>query len=139
MPQKGNNSFKNFIKFQNSKINNKFKVQNFPKITIFQKFKNFKNLKKNQNFHKKSKFQKNFNISKNLKNFKSVEHITDGWFVPIIPPYIRMLSSDWLMKGVFLFTNSSFFQLFHHCRDICLKISRYYRKISRSRRNSFFT
>ena len=45
----------------------------------------------------------------------------------IIPPYIRMLSSDWLMKGVFL-TNSSFFQLFHHCQDICLKISRYYRK-----------
>jgi hypothetical protein len=68
VPQKGNNSFKNFIKFQNSKINNKFKVQNFQKITIFQKFKNFKNLKKNQNFHKKSKFQKNFNISKFQKS-----------------------------------------------------------------------
>ena len=38
----------------------------------------------------------------------------------LIPPYIRMLSSDWLMKGVFFFTNSSFFQLFHHCRDICI-------------------
>jgi hypothetical protein len=24
----------------------------------------------------------------------------------VIPPYIRMLSSDWLMKGVFFFTNS---------------------------------
>jgi len=45
----------------------------------------------------------------------------------------------WLVdeRGIF-FTNSSFFQLFHHCRDICLKISRYYRKISRSRRNPFF-
>ena len=53
-----------------------------------------------------------------------------------------MLSSDWLMKGVdergIFFTNSSFFQLFRHCRDICLKISRYYWKISRSRRNPFF-
>ena len=58
-------------------------------------------------------------------------------FLTIIPLYIRMLSSDWLMKGVF-FTNSSFFQVFHHCRDICLKISRYYRKISRSRWNPFF-
>ena len=56
----------------------------------------------------------------------------------VIPPYIRILSSDWLMKGVFLFTNSSFFQLFHHCRDSCLKISQYYRKISRSRQNPFF-
>ena len=56
----------------------------------------------------------------------------------LIPPYIRMLSSDWLMKGVFFFNNSSFFQLLHHCRDICLKISRYYRKIYRSRRNPFF-
>ena len=45
----------------------------------------------------------------------------------------------WLVdeRGIF-FTNSSFFQLFHQCRDICLKISRYYRKISRSRRNPFF-
>jgi hypothetical protein len=42
-----------------------------------------------------------------------------------------------LIKGVF-FTNSSFFQLFHHCRDIYLKISRYYMKISRSRQNPFF-
>jgi hypothetical protein len=24
----------------------------------------------------------------------------------LITPYIRMLSSDWLMKGVFFFTNS---------------------------------
>jgi hypothetical protein len=134
-----------------------------------------------------------------LPNFKDthtcmfINHI-----LYIITPYIRMLSSDWLMKGVFFFTNSSFFsfsirieielnvsptkydksntwtplqrnlnicvvfevyfsclevifcgwgiffyqffvfQLFHHCRDICLKISRYYRKISRSRRNPFF-
>ena len=38
----------------------------------------------------------------------------------------------WLVdeRGIF-FTNSSFFQLFHHCRDIFLKISRYYRNISR--------
>jgi hypothetical protein len=45
----------------------------------------------------------------------------------------------WLVdeRGIF-FTNSSFFQLFHHCRDICLKISWYYRKISHSRRNPFF-
>jgi hypothetical protein len=33
-----------------------------------------------------------------------------------------MLSSDWLMKEVF-FTNSEFFQLFHHCRGY-LQISR---------------
>jgi transposase len=69
VPQKGNNSFKNFIKFQNSKINNnnkKIKVQNFQKISIIKKI---------------SKFQK---FPKNFKNFKSVEHITDGRFVPYI-------------------------------------------------------
>ena len=47
-----------------------------------------------------------------------------------------MLSSDWLMKGVFL-PILSFFKLFHHCRVICLNIPRYYRKIPRSRRNPF--
>ena len=35
-----------------------------------------------------------------------------------IPPYIRMLSSDWLIKGVF-FTNPYFFPLFPHRRCIC--------------------
>ena len=40
-------------------------------------------------------------------------------------------------RGIF-FYQFFVFQLFHHCRDICLKISRYYRKISRSRRNPFF-
>jgi hypothetical protein len=45
----------------------------------------------------------------------------------------------WLVdeRGIF-FTNFCFFPLFHHCRDICLKLSRYYRKISRWRRNPFF-
>jgi hypothetical protein len=32
-------------------------------------------------------------------------------FLNLITPYIRMLSSDWLMKGVFFFYNSYFFQL----------------------------
>ena len=38
------------------------------------------------------------------KNIKSISSISK-----LIPPYIRMRSSDWLMKGVFFFTNSSFF------------------------------
>ena len=40
MSQKGNNSFKNFIKFKNFKINKKkiFKVQNVQKISIFPAF-----------------------------------------------------------------------------------------------------
>jgi hypothetical protein len=64
VPQKGNNSFKNFIKFQNSKINEK----KYSKFKNYKKFQNFKNFKKIQNFHKKSKFQNVFNISKFQKN-----------------------------------------------------------------------
>ena len=50
MPQKGNNSLKNFIKFLNSKINKKkIKVQNFPKnfniSTKLKKIKKFQKLK----------------------------------------------------------------------------------------------
>ena len=57
MPQKGNNSFKNFIKFQNSKINKKIRTNlkfkifqylkikkkkfKFSKISVFIKFQNF--------------------------------------------------------------------------------------------------
>jgi hypothetical protein len=36
-------------------------------------------------------------------------------FLFTFPPYIGMLSCDWLIKEVW-FTNSQFFQLFHHCR-----------------------
>jgi hypothetical protein len=53
VPQKGSNSFKNFIKLKNSKINKKkkFKVQNFQKTSIFNyfflisRFQNFKKFK----------------------------------------------------------------------------------------------
>jgi hypothetical protein len=38
--------------------------------------------------------------------------------IAIIPPYIWMLSSDWLIKEVFS-TISEFFPLFHHRRGIC--------------------
>ena len=57
----GNNYFKNFIKFQNSKINKYFVFQYFKN---FKKIQNLKNFKRIQNFHKISTFLKNFNISK---------------------------------------------------------------------------
>jgi hypothetical protein len=45
MPQKGNNSFKNFIKFQNSKINNKeLKFKIFKKLQDFKKIQNFRKI-----------------------------------------------------------------------------------------------
>jgi hypothetical protein len=57
--QKGNNSFKNFIKFQNSKINKKNnKVQNFQKISILQNF-----------LKKKSKFSKDIKFFKKISTF----------------------------------------------------------------------
>jgi hypothetical protein len=34
----------------------------------------------------------------------------------IIPTYIRMLSFDWLIKGIFFFNNSQFFQFLPHHR-----------------------
>ena len=69
MPQKGNNSLKKFIKFQNSKINKKNnKVQNFQKISILQNF-----LKKKSKFSKDIKFFKKIST---FQNFKKVSKIS---------------------------------------------------------------
>jgi hypothetical protein len=77
VPQKGNNPLKNFLKFQNSKINKnkkKIKVQNIQKnfnIPIFfLNFKISKISKKIKKFHKIPKFLKkiqNFKISVSIK------------------------------------------------------------------------
>jgi hypothetical protein len=44
--------------------------------------------------------------------------MVEKYTIDIIPPYIWMLSSDWLIKDVFS-TISEFFLLFHHRRGIC--------------------
>jgi len=69
-------------------------------------------------------------IKKGNKKFLNYKHYLHRVLVPVfitifplITPYIRMLSSEWLMRGVFFFTNSYFFQLFRHCRGICLIIT----------------
>ena len=44
--------------------------------------------------------------------------MVEKYTIAIIPPYIWMLSSDWLIKDVFS-TISEFFLLFHHRSGIC--------------------
>ena len=75
-------------------------------------------------------------FSFNIYNF-SIATTKHGIFI-LIPPYIRMLSSGWLMKGVFFFYQFFVFSAFPPLPGYLPKISRYYRKISHSRRNPFF-
>ena len=56
VPQKGNNSFKNFIEFRNSKINTKKNNLKLKIVKKFQYFKNLKKIKNLKNLKKNSKF-----------------------------------------------------------------------------------
>jgi hypothetical protein len=52
---------------------------------------------------------------------------------------INLRKQEKNFKEVYKFRNKLKYKLnhFHHCRDTCLNIPRYYRQISRSRRNLF--